>query len=148
MIPYLFLLPALLVLGLTVFLPAGQAFFLSFTRYEYDLTKAPRWVGMENLQRLGSDPVFWKTLGNTILSRDSITNFGNFSSGFGNSRESSAPGDELVSGSFLYPCGNFYGGGGDCLAVVVQLQWFVQSVIKNYQYRSRALANQPPVGNL
>lgn len=67
MIPYLFLLPALLVLGLTVFLPAGQAFFLSFTRYEYDLTKAPRWVGMENLQRLGSDPVFWKTLGNTIL---------------------------------------------------------------------------------
>jgi putative chitobiose transport system permease protein len=67
MTPYLFLLPALFVLGLTVFLPAGQAFFLSFTRYEYDLTKAPRWIGTENLQRLGSDPVFWKTLGNTIL---------------------------------------------------------------------------------
>ncbi|HBE18382.1 MAG TPA: lactose ABC transporter permease, partial [Cyanobacteria bacterium UBA11367] len=32
--PYLFLLPALLVLGLTVFWPALQAFYLSFTRYD------------------------------------------------------------------------------------------------------------------
>ena len=67
MIPYLFLLPALLVLALTVFLPAGQAFFLSFTRYEYDLTKPPQWIGIANLQRLWEDPVFWKTLGNTLL---------------------------------------------------------------------------------
>jgi putative chitobiose transport system permease protein len=67
MTPYLFLLPALFVLALTVFLPAGQAFFLSFTRYEYDLTKAPQWVGMANLQRLWHDPVFWKTAGNTLL---------------------------------------------------------------------------------
>lgn len=37
--PYLFLLPALLILGLTVFWPALQAFYLSFTRYEYDLTQ-------------------------------------------------------------------------------------------------------------
>ena len=67
MTPYLFLLPALFVLALTVFFPAGQAFFLSFTRYEYDLTKAPQWVGMANLQRLGHDPVFWKTTMNTLL---------------------------------------------------------------------------------
>jgi len=67
MTPYLFLLPALLVLALTVFFPAGQAFFLSFTRYEYDLTKAPQWIGMANFQRLGQDPVFWKTAGNTLL---------------------------------------------------------------------------------
>ena len=67
MTPYLFLLPALFVLALTVFFPAGQAFFLSFTRYEYDLTKAPQWVGTANLQRLGQDPVFWKTAGNTLL---------------------------------------------------------------------------------
>jgi putative chitobiose transport system permease protein len=67
MIPYLFLLPAFLILLLTVFLPAGQAFFLSFTRYEYDLTQAPQWVGTANLQRLWADPVFWKTLGNSLL---------------------------------------------------------------------------------
>jgi putative chitobiose transport system permease protein len=67
MIPYLFLFPAFLILLLTVFLPAGQAFFLSFTRYEYDLTQAPQWVGAANLQRLWADPVFWKTLGNSLL---------------------------------------------------------------------------------
>jgi putative chitobiose transport system permease protein len=65
--PYLFLLPALIVLGLTVFWPALQAFYLSFTKYEYDLTQTPQWIGLANFQRLGSDPVFWKTLGNTLL---------------------------------------------------------------------------------
>jgi putative chitobiose transport system permease protein len=65
--PYLFLLPALLMLGLTVFYPALQAFFLSFTRYEYDITQPPQWVGLENFQRLFADEVFWKTLKNTVL---------------------------------------------------------------------------------
>jgi putative chitobiose transport system permease protein len=66
-IPYLFLLPALLVLGLTVFYPALQAFFLSFTRYEYDITQPPMWIGLENFQRLLADAVFWKTLRNTLV---------------------------------------------------------------------------------
>jgi putative chitobiose transport system permease protein len=65
--PYLFLLPALLVLGLTVFWPALQAFYLSFTQYDVDLTQTPRWVGLVNLQRLGRDPVFWQTLRNTLV---------------------------------------------------------------------------------
>ncbi len=65
--PYLFLLPAILILGLTVFLPAGQAFLLSFTRYEYDLTQLPKWVGFANFSRLWKDPVFWQTLWNTFL---------------------------------------------------------------------------------
>lgn len=65
--PYLFLLPALLILGLTVFLPALQAFYLSFTRYEYDLTQPPQWIGLANFQRLMGDRVFWKTLQNTVL---------------------------------------------------------------------------------
>lgn len=65
--PYLFLLPALLMLGLTVFLPALQAFYLSFTRYEYDLTQTPQWVGFANFRRLWADPVFWQTLRNTVL---------------------------------------------------------------------------------
>ena len=65
--PYLFLLPALIVLGLTVFWPALQAFYLSFTRYEYDLTQPPQWVGFANFLRLWNDKVFWQTLGNTLL---------------------------------------------------------------------------------
>ncbi|WAL58039.1 sugar ABC transporter permease [Thermocoleostomius sinensis A174] len=65
--PYLFLLPALLILGLTVFYPALQAFYLSFTRYEYDITQPPLWIGLENFRRLLSDRVFWKTLTNTLI---------------------------------------------------------------------------------
>jgi putative chitobiose transport system permease protein len=65
--PYLFLLPALIVLGLTVFWPALQAFYLSFTHYEYDLTQTPKWAGLANFRRLWADPVFWQTLRNTVL---------------------------------------------------------------------------------
>jgi putative chitobiose transport system permease protein len=65
--PYLFLLPAIVILGLTVFWPALQAFYLSFTRYEYDLTQVPEWVGLANFRRLWTDPVFWQTLRNTVL---------------------------------------------------------------------------------
>ncbi|MBD2462714.1 sugar ABC transporter permease [Oscillatoria sp. FACHB-1407] len=65
--PYLFLLPALVVLSLTVFYPALQAFYLSFTRYEFDLTQPPIWVGSENLQTLLKDEIFWKTLINTLI---------------------------------------------------------------------------------
>jgi putative chitobiose transport system permease protein len=65
LVPYLFLMPALIVLGLTVFYPALQAFYLSFTRY--DLITEPQWIGWENFKRLGSDRIFWQTIRNTIL---------------------------------------------------------------------------------
>ena len=65
--PYLFLLPALAVLGIAVFYPAFQAFSLSFTQYDLDLTQAPQWVGLKNFQKLLSDKVFWQTLRNTFL---------------------------------------------------------------------------------
>ncbi|BAC08310.1 carbohydrate ABC transporter permease [Thermosynechococcus vestitus] len=65
--PYLFLAPALGLLTLTVFWPALQAFFLSFTRYETDLLSPPVWVGGANFAQLWRDGVFWKTLGNTFL---------------------------------------------------------------------------------
>ncbi|MDC0835568.1 lactose ABC transporter permease [Leptolyngbya valderiana BDU 20041] len=65
--PYLFLLPAGLVLLVTVFFPTAQAFLLSFTRYEYDLTQAPQWIGWANFQRLWVDPIFWQTLRQTLL---------------------------------------------------------------------------------
>ncbi len=65
--PYLFLLPALIILGVTVFYPAIQAFFLSFTRSNIIITEPPQWIGWENFQRLWSDEVFWQTVKNTFL---------------------------------------------------------------------------------
>lgn len=65
--PYFFLLPALVILGLTVFYPAIRAFYLSFTQYEYDLTQPPTWIGLKNFQRLLVDPIFWQTFRNTLL---------------------------------------------------------------------------------
>ncbi|MGP1385875.1 MAG: carbohydrate ABC transporter permease [Thainema sp.] len=67
LVPYGFLLPALFVLGISVFWPALRAFYLSFTTYGYDLTAAPTWVGLDNFQRLLTDAVFWQTLKNTLI---------------------------------------------------------------------------------
>jgi putative chitobiose transport system permease protein len=64
--PYLFLLPALMILVLTVFWPALQAFYLSFTTYE-DIAQPPQWIGLNNFLKLWKDAVFWKTLENTFL---------------------------------------------------------------------------------
>ncbi|QIR35579.1 sugar ABC transporter permease [Tolypothrix sp. PCC 7910] len=64
--PYLFLLPALIILGLTVFWPALQAFYLSFTSYE-DISQPPQWIGIANFLKLWQDTVFWQTLTNTFL---------------------------------------------------------------------------------
>ncbi|MBL1211567.1 sugar ABC transporter permease [Geminocystis sp. GBBB08] len=65
--PYLFLLPGLIVLSIIVFFPAIQAFSLSFTRFEYDLTQAPQWVGWANFERLSQDKLFRQTIINTLL---------------------------------------------------------------------------------
>jgi putative chitobiose transport system permease protein len=66
--PYLFLAPALLVLTLTVFWPAFQAFYLSFTDFELvDLTQAPKWVGLKNFISLTTDPNAIKVFRNTFL---------------------------------------------------------------------------------
>ena len=65
--PYLFLLPAIALLCLTVFFPAIQAFALSFTSYEYDITQPPQWIGWENFQQLWQDELFWLTIKNTLL---------------------------------------------------------------------------------
>ncbi|MGB7519356.1 MAG: sugar ABC transporter permease [Spirulinaceae cyanobacterium] len=64
---YLFLLPALVLLGLTVFWPAIQAFYLSFTNYELYLTEQPQFEGWENLSKLWADEVFWQTMKNTLI---------------------------------------------------------------------------------
>lgn len=64
--PYLFLFPALFILAITVFIPALQAFYLTFTNIT-EIGATPVWVGLKNFIRLWNDPVFWQTLGNTLL---------------------------------------------------------------------------------
>jgi putative chitobiose transport system permease protein len=64
--PYLFLAPALFVLGVTVFLPALQAFYLSFTNYD-PIAGTANWQGWTNFDRLFKDEVFWQTIRNTVV---------------------------------------------------------------------------------
>jgi putative chitobiose transport system permease protein len=64
--PYLFVLPALLMLGLTVFYPGLQALYLSFTDFD-PLMSQPVWIGLKNFQRLLVDGVFWQAFRNTLL---------------------------------------------------------------------------------
>lgn len=64
--PYLFLFPALSLLTLSVFWPALQAFYLSFTRFE-NLTQTPEWIGLENFKTLWQDDIFWLSLRNTFV---------------------------------------------------------------------------------
>ncbi len=63
--PYLFILPAVLLLGLTAFLPIAQAIYLSFTNY--DFVGEPTWLGLKNYSALWQDQLFWKVLGNTLI---------------------------------------------------------------------------------
>jgi putative chitobiose transport system permease protein len=67
LVPYLFLAPALVILGLTVFYPALQALYLSLTSYGFDVTQPPMWVGLQNFRALASDRTFWITVKNTFL---------------------------------------------------------------------------------
>ena len=61
----LFLLPALIILAVFRLLPIGEAFYLSFTRWNGGAD--PEWIGFGNFVQLASDPVFWAALRNNLL---------------------------------------------------------------------------------
>lgn len=62
---WLFLAPALLLLGTFVLYPMAYLTYLSFTSGSF--TRAGlHWVGLSNYRRLLSDPEFWQVLGNTV----------------------------------------------------------------------------------
>jgi putative chitobiose transport system permease protein len=63
--PYLFLAPALLVLGIFVIYPIIAVVYYSFT--DYNIVRPPVWVGTENFERLIADPTFWLALGHSIV---------------------------------------------------------------------------------
>ncbi len=64
-IPYLFLLPAAIVLMVFFFIPFFQTFILSFQNYSNIYN--PDWVGLQNYFKLFQSPVFYKVLWNTFL---------------------------------------------------------------------------------
>lgn len=64
--PYLFLIPAGIILLVFFFIPFFETFLLSFKSYRTDIY-APEWVGLANYMELFGSPLFWKTLGNTFI---------------------------------------------------------------------------------
>jgi len=64
-LPWLFLGPALLLLGLFTFWPVLWGGYLAFT--EYNFLTPPRWVGLANFEDLLDDPVFFISLKNSLL---------------------------------------------------------------------------------
>lgn len=64
-IPYLFLLPNILIFGLFVIIPAIQGLAMSFT--DSGIFTGSRFVGMDNFRALLHDEVFWITFKNTIV---------------------------------------------------------------------------------
>ena len=62
--PYLYLLPALLLVGVFLLYPAIYTFYLSFT--DWDGLKPPTWVGLDNYRNFLSDPAIHTSLRNTL----------------------------------------------------------------------------------
>jgi multiple sugar transport system permease protein len=61
---WLFLAPALILLGIFVLYPMGYLLYLSFTSGSF--TRAGvHWAGLRNYWRLLAEPDFWQVLGNT-----------------------------------------------------------------------------------
>jgi len=65
-VPYLFLIPAGIILMLFFFIPFFESFLLSFQSYRQDIYN-PQWIGLDNYFELFNSPVFWKTLINTFI---------------------------------------------------------------------------------
>ena len=63
--PYLFLVPALLLIGVFVLYPIVSVVYYSFT--DYDISTPPVWVGLENYERLLGDDTFWLALSHSIV---------------------------------------------------------------------------------
>ena len=63
--PYLFLLPAVALIGVFVVYPILAVFYYSFT--DYDIVRPPVWVGLDNFRRLLGDGTFWLALTHSFV---------------------------------------------------------------------------------
>lgn len=64
--PYLFLLPAAIVLALFFFLPFFDTIMLSFKDYSSGIYE-PTWVGVDNYIKLMKSPEFYQVIFNTLI---------------------------------------------------------------------------------
>ena len=62
-----FLAPALILLSLSVLIPALMALVISFTQTGLDVTEPLKFIGFANFQRLLGDPMFYQVLGTTLI---------------------------------------------------------------------------------
>ena len=62
-----FLAPALVLLAISVLVPALMALVMTFTQTGLDVSEPLRFVGFANLQRLSLDPMFYRVLITTLL---------------------------------------------------------------------------------
>ena len=62
-----FLAPALILLSLSVLIPALMALVISFTQTGLDVTEPLKFIGLTNFQRLLGDPMFYQVLGTTLI---------------------------------------------------------------------------------
>jgi putative chitobiose transport system permease protein len=66
-VAWAFLAPALLLLALSVLIPAAMALAMSFFRTGLNLAEPLQFVGWANYRRLLADPMVWKVTGTTFL---------------------------------------------------------------------------------
>ncbi|MDP4808253.1 MAG: sugar ABC transporter permease [Cyanobium sp. MAG_160] len=62
-----FLTPALVLIGLSVLIPAAMALVMSFSQAGLDVSEPLRFVGLANIRRLLADPMFFRVTGTTFL---------------------------------------------------------------------------------
>ena len=62
-----FLAPGMILLAISVLIPALMALVISFTRSGLDVSEPLQFIGLANIQRLLADPMFFKVLGTTLL---------------------------------------------------------------------------------
>ncbi len=66
-LPFILLLPSLIVMAFVVCYPMLYSLFISFTNYTLLSTGAPKFVGFKNYVTLFKDPIFGRALLRTIL---------------------------------------------------------------------------------
>lgn len=62
--PYLYLLPALVIVTAFRLIPIVMSFVLSF--YDWSLSGTGSFIGLANYTAMIKDPVFWQSMGNTF----------------------------------------------------------------------------------
>lgn len=63
--PYLFLAPALLIIGVFVIYPICAVVYYSFT--DYSIATPPVWVGLRNFTDLVQDSIFWQSIQHSFI---------------------------------------------------------------------------------